>query len=99
MRTADPQATPTWRYFPKEASNLSYGKTAQWLSTLERQAHHEFTLAAGASKHVAMPGGKSGSHRLMAFCHDPILDPFSWPEGQAMPSDRHLVVFGSIDLT
>ncbi len=36
VRTADPQSTPTFRYFPTEASNLSYGKTAQWLSTLER---------------------------------------------------------------
>ncbi len=36
VRTADPQSTHTYRYFPTEASNLSYGKTAQWLSTLER---------------------------------------------------------------
>ncbi len=36
VRTADPQSTPTFRYFPVEASNLSYGKTAQWLTTLER---------------------------------------------------------------
>ncbi len=36
VRTADPQSTPSFRYFPPEASNLSYGKTAQWLSTLER---------------------------------------------------------------
>ena len=36
VRTADAQSTHTWRYFPSEASNLSYGKTAQWLSTLER---------------------------------------------------------------
>ncbi len=35
VHTADPQATPTFRYFPSEASNLSYGKTAQWLATLE----------------------------------------------------------------
>ncbi len=35
VRTADPQSTPTYRYFPSEASNLSYGKTAQWLATLE----------------------------------------------------------------
>ena len=34
--TADPQSMPTFRYFPGESSNLSYGKTAQWLSTLER---------------------------------------------------------------
>ncbi len=36
VRTADPQSTPTFRAFPPEASNLSYGKTAQWLATLER---------------------------------------------------------------
>ena len=36
VRTADPQSTPSFRYFPSEASNLSYGKTAQWLATLER---------------------------------------------------------------
>ena len=36
VRTTDPQATPTYLYFPPEAGNLSYGKTAQWLHTLER---------------------------------------------------------------
>ncbi len=36
VSTADPQATHSYLYFPPEASNLSYGKTSQWLSTLER---------------------------------------------------------------
>ncbi len=45
VRTADPQSTHTYRYFPTEASNLSYGKTAQWLSTLERHLGWE-TLQA-----------------------------------------------------
>ncbi len=45
VRTADPQSTHTFRYFPTEASNISYGKTAQWLSTLERHLGWE-TLQA-----------------------------------------------------
>ncbi len=34
--TSDAQATPTYRYFPATASNITYSKTALWLSTLER---------------------------------------------------------------
>jgi len=33
---ADAQATPTWRYFPRTASVITYNKTALWLHTLER---------------------------------------------------------------
>ncbi len=31
----DFQSTPTWRYYPASAGNISYSKTALWLSTLE----------------------------------------------------------------
>ncbi len=34
--TADVEATPTWRYFPASASDITYSKTALWLMTLER---------------------------------------------------------------
>jgi hypothetical protein len=33
---SDIPATPTWRYFPGTASNITYAKTALWLHTLER---------------------------------------------------------------
>ena len=33
---ADVQATPTFRYFPATATNITYDKTALWLQTLER---------------------------------------------------------------
>jgi len=33
---ADVPATPTWRYFPGSASNITYAKTSLWLHTLER---------------------------------------------------------------
>lgn len=36
VATADNQATPTWRYWPGSASQISYNKTALWLATLER---------------------------------------------------------------
>ena len=32
----DAQATPTYRYWPRAASSISYNKTALWLHTLER---------------------------------------------------------------
>ena len=32
----DPQATPTFRYWPGSASSITYNKTALWLHTLER---------------------------------------------------------------
>ncbi len=31
----DSQSTPTWRYYPASAGNISYSKTALWLATLE----------------------------------------------------------------
>ena len=34
--THDVQSTPTYQYYPETASPHSYGKTALWLSTLER---------------------------------------------------------------
>ncbi len=34
--TADAMRVPTFRYFPGTAARLSYDKTSQWLSTLER---------------------------------------------------------------
>jgi len=36
VATADIQSTPTWRYWPGTASQISYNKTALWLATLER---------------------------------------------------------------
>lgn len=33
---SDVPATPTWRYFPGTASNITYAKTSLWLHTLER---------------------------------------------------------------
>ena len=36
VATADVQSTPTWRYWPGTASQMSYNKTALWLGTLER---------------------------------------------------------------
>ncbi|MCG8556750.1 MAG: M1 family metallopeptidase [Proteobacteria bacterium] len=33
---SDAQSRPTFQYFPKTGARLSYGKTALWLSTLER---------------------------------------------------------------
>ena len=32
----DDQSTPTWRYWPGSASQITYNKTALWLHTLER---------------------------------------------------------------
>ena len=34
--TSDVQSRPTWRYFPKSASSITYSKTALWLVTMER---------------------------------------------------------------
>ncbi len=34
--TADVAASPTWRYYPASAANITYSKTALWLVTLER---------------------------------------------------------------
>ncbi len=34
--TSDVEATPTWRYFPSTAADVTYSKTALWLMTLER---------------------------------------------------------------
>ena len=36
VATYDTQSTPTWRYWPGSASQISYNKTALWLATLER---------------------------------------------------------------
>ena len=36
VATSDVQSTPTWRYWPGTASQMSYNKTALWLGTLER---------------------------------------------------------------
>ena len=33
---ADPQAAPSWRYWPETAEAITYFKTALWLNTLER---------------------------------------------------------------
>lgn len=33
---SDVPATPTWRYFPGTASNITYAKSSLWLHTLER---------------------------------------------------------------
>jgi hypothetical protein len=33
---SDTQSTPTYRYFPGTASNITYNKTALWLNTIER---------------------------------------------------------------
>jgi Peptidase family M1 domain len=34
--TSDSEATPTFRYYPPTAAQITYSKTALWLSTLER---------------------------------------------------------------
>jgi hypothetical protein len=36
VATNDVQATPSWRYWPRSASAITYNKTALWLHTLER---------------------------------------------------------------
>jgi hypothetical protein len=36
VASADVQSTPTWQYWPGTASQMSYNKTAVWLTTLER---------------------------------------------------------------
>lgn len=68
------------------------------LSTLDRRSHWIFSLGPGASKSLSLPPARPGSSRLICFCHDPILDPFKFPQGQATPSDRHLAIFGGVNL-
>jgi hypothetical protein len=34
--TSDAESSPTWRYWPATAQNITYAKTALWLHTLER---------------------------------------------------------------
>ena len=41
--TADVQATPTWRYWPRSAGVITYNKSALWLHTLERMLGWETT--------------------------------------------------------
>jgi aminopeptidase N len=36
VASADVQSTPTWKYWPGTASQISYNKTALWLASLER---------------------------------------------------------------
>ncbi|NQW03016.1 MAG: M1 family metallopeptidase [Acidobacteria bacterium] len=36
VASSDVQSTPTWQYWPGTASQMSYNKTALWLTTLER---------------------------------------------------------------
>ncbi len=36
VEQADPQSTPSCRYFPATSGRLSYDRTAQWLATLEK---------------------------------------------------------------